>query len=64
MLRWIGAAGDGAVLVAGGAENVREPRLPMPAPPPTRASAVLTSMPSASVTANTAMSVRNEKRII
>ena len=35
--RWIGAAVFGAVRVAGGAENVREPRLPPEKPPPGRA---------------------------
>jgi len=39
MLRSIGAAGAGAVRVAGGAEKVREPRLPMLPPPPALASA-------------------------
>src|SRR5215831_4586793 len=64
MLRWIGAAVDGAVRVGGGAENVRDPRLPALKPPPTRASAWLASMPSASVTARTAMTLRSERRII
>ena len=35
--RWIGAAVLGAVRVAGGAENVRVPRLPPEKPPPARA---------------------------
>jgi hypothetical protein len=30
IVRWIGAAVPGAVLVGGGAEKVREPRLPAP----------------------------------
>src|SRR5690242_4958482 len=40
MDRSIGAA-RGAVLVAGGLEKVRDPRLPKLLPPPTRASAVV-----------------------
>src|ERR1700712_1211259 len=39
MLRCIGAAEYGAVLVVGGAENVMLPRLPIELPPPARASA-------------------------
>jgi hypothetical protein len=39
MLRSIGAAELGAVLVRGGAENVMLPRLPNELPPPARASA-------------------------
>src|SRR5262249_5787038 len=64
MLRWIGAACDGAVRVVGGAENGREPRPPAPKPPPAPAAAVLASMPSVSATAKIAMSLRKEMRII
>ena len=39
MLRSIGAAIDGDVLVLGGAEYVRAPRLPIDAPPPAFATA-------------------------
>jgi hypothetical protein len=39
-VRCIGCAALGAVLVVGGAENVREPREPELEPPPTRASAI------------------------
>jgi len=38
MLRCMGGAEKGAVLVAGGAENVMLPRLPIELPPPARAS--------------------------
>jgi hypothetical protein len=58
MLRWIGAAVVGAVRVVGAAEKVRLPRLPELKPPPTRASAALASMPTASTTANAAASLR------
>ena len=39
-LRCIGCAEYGAVLVAGGADQVRLPRLPQELPPPARASAI------------------------
>src|SRR5437660_386237 len=39
MVRFIGCAVPGAVVVEGGAEKVREPREPELEPPPTRASA-------------------------
>ncbi|MGX1428017.1 hypothetical protein AB7M59_008452 [Bradyrhizobium elkanii] len=63
-VRFIGATEPGAVLVEGGAENVREPREP---PPPTRASAaetvIITGSASAIATAiaRTIPRVRCEK---
>jgi hypothetical protein len=47
---------DGAVEVAGGAEKVREPRLPELKPPPTRASALEASI--ATVATTTAIIVK------
>src|SRR6185437_10519271 len=54
----------GAVRVDGGGENVREPRLPVLNPPPTRASAVPASIPSVATTATTGTSLRRKERII
>jgi hypothetical protein len=62
-VRCIGAT-DGAVLVGGGAEKVRDPRLPMLPPPPTRASAALISTPTVKAAATTAVSLVNLKPIM
>jgi len=48
----------GAVVVADGAENVREPRLPKEPPPPTRASASPATSVNAVTTAASAINQR------
>ena len=56
-LRCIGEA-DGMVDVGGGAENVRDPRLPELRPPPMRASAPEATMPVAAATIATTVRTR------
>src|SRR6185437_1295234 len=51
-LRLNGCAAEGAVLVGGGAEKVREPREPDEKPPPTRASAEVIASVAGSASAN------------
>jgi hypothetical protein len=60
--RSIGAAVVGAVRVEGGAENVREPRLPKLEPPPARASASFAINASAATTDRQAKTLRKWKR--
>src|SRR6202022_3829482 len=60
MLPSIGRA-VGDVVVDGGAEKVREPRLPKLPPPPGRASALLTTSANAAARAQTASSGRKRR---
>ncbi len=62
-LRCIGAP-DGAVEVDGGAEYVREPRLPELMPPPTRASTVVARSPTVAITIAKVASPRKKVRNI
>jgi len=58
IVRWIGAALLGAVLVLGGAEKVRKPRLPPEKPPPARACASAATSTSAVAIAASAIRKR------
>jgi hypothetical protein len=55
IVRWIGAAGPGAVLVGGGAEKVREPRLP--APPRNRSPILASASPGATAISPTSAKI-------
>jgi hypothetical protein len=58
IVRWIGAALLGAVLVLGGGEKVRKPRLPPEKPPPARACASAATSTNAVAIAASAISQR------
>jgi hypothetical protein len=61
MERWIGCAAEGAVCVAGGAEKVLEPRLPMLLPEPGLAMARVGA--SARETATAIAAILVERRV-
>jgi hypothetical protein len=61
IVRWIGAAGLGAVLVGGGAEKVREPRLP--APPPIRPPILASASPGAKAISPTSAKIVKSRRL-
>src|SRR6266568_1589566 len=63
MVRWVGAAALGAVVVEGGAVKVREPRLPELNPPPARALASAITRTSAAATATNASNGRMRRKL-